>query len=129
MAVNNYSQLTLLNQLSIKPSIFLAVDEDLAGTDCLAGAGWMVITVECMHVPVEGNAGTDCLTVAGEKTAICISDTAWMHPSDSIVVKGIADTVHCTAAGCIVVASCVMADVGLTGAEHVFTMWEEWLGT
>ena len=125
MAVNNYSQLTLLNQLSIKLSIFLAVDEELAGTDCLAGAGWMVIPVECMHVSVENNPGTDCLTVAGKKTAICISDTAWMHPSDSIVFKGITDTIHCTAAGCMTGASCIMADVSSTGAEHVFTMWEE----
>lgn len=50
MAVNNYSQLTLLNQLSTKLSIYLAVDEDLAGTDCLAVADWMVITIDCMHV-------------------------------------------------------------------------------
>ena len=95
----------------------IAVDKDFAGTDCLAVAGWMVMAVDCMHVPVEGKAGTNCLTVAGEETAICLADIVWMHPSDCIVVKGNAGTIDCTAAGCIVVSGCIMADVGLTGAN------------
>ena len=98
----------------------MAADEDLAGTDCLPIGGWLIaigMAEDSMAVD-EDNAGTVCLTAAGDETAKCIPVTAWMHPSDC---KGIADTIDCTASGCI------MADVGVTGAEHVFTVtvWEQ----
>lgn len=38
--------------------------EGIAGTDFVAVTGWMEIAFDYMHVPVEGNAGTDCPTVA-----------------------------------------------------------------
>ena len=54
--------------------------EGIAGTVFLAVTGWMEMALDCMHAPVEGNAGTDCPTVACRETTQCIADRALMHP-------------------------------------------------